>query len=279
MIREIFVPLLRSGSDGAALDAAMAVAKAHDAHICALVTLEHPMPLVTEFGYVPVEASQRQLDETRAAAEAQAARARAHLAREAVSSEVRLTEVMLLWSEETAALHARHADLSVIGGPDPAQAVPRFALTFKSLLLQSGRPVLVLPMGATLSLPPRRVVLAWKHTREAARALHDALPLFANATEVEVLMIDPEVAEGRHGEQPGADIARHLTRHGLSVNVVAMPREGRSVGESLLRHVQDVDADLLVMGGYGHPRWREVVLGGATRTVLEGARRPVLFAH
>ena len=279
MIREIFVPLLRSGSDGAALDAAMVVAKAHDAHICALVTLEHPMPLVTEFGYVPVEASQRQLDETRAAAEAQATHARAHLAREAVSSEVRLTEVMLLWSEETAALHARHADLSVLGGPDPAQAVPRFALTFKSLLLQSGRPVLVLPMGATLILPPRRVVLAWKPTGEASRAVHDALPLLAKASEIDVLMIDPEVAEGRHGEQPGADIARHLARHGLSVNVVAMAREGRSVGENLLRHVQEVGADLLVMGGYGHPRWRQVVLGGATKTVLEGARAAVLFSH
>lgn len=279
MIREIFVPLLRFDSDAAAIDAALALAKTHDAHISALVTLEHPMPLVTEFGYVPVEASQRELDEASAAAEAQAARARAHLAREAVSSEVRLTEVMMLWSEETAALHARHADISVLGGPDPKQGSPRFALTFKSLLLNSGRPVLVVPMGASLPTPLRRVVLAWKPAPEATRALHDALPLLAGAGEIDVLMIDPQVAEGRHGEQPGADIARHLSRHGLTVNVVSMPKEGRSIGANLLRHVQEVDADLLVMGGYGHAHWREMILGGATRTVLDGMRKAVLFSH
>lgn len=279
MIREIFVPLLRFDSDAAAIDAALSLAKAHDAHISALVTLEHPMPLVTEFGYVPVEASQRELDEASAAAEAQAARARTQLAREAVSSEVRLTEVMMLWSEETAALHARHADISVLGGPDPKQGSPRFALTFNSLLLSSGRPVLVVPTGASLPSPLRRVVLAWKPAPEATRALHDALPLLAGTSGIDVLMIDPQVAEGHHGEQPGADIARHLSRHGLAVNVVSMPKEGRSIGANLLHHVQDVDADLLVMGGYGHAHWREMILGGATRTVLDGMRKAVLFSH
>ena len=252
MIREIFVPLLRSPSDAAALDAAMVLARAHQAHVTSLVTLEHPMPLVTEFGYVPVESSQRLLAESRVAAEALAARTRAQLAKEDVSSEVRLTEVMLLWSEETAALHARHCDLSVIGGPDPGDTVPHFGLNFKSLLMHSGRPLLVVPQGAKVSSPARRVVIAWKPTAEAARAVHEALPLMAASSQIDVLMIDPQVAEGRHGEQPGADI---------------------------LRHVQDVGADLLVMGGYGHARWREVVLGGATRSILEGARCAVLFSH
>lgn len=279
MIREIFVPLMRSPSDAAALDAAMVLARAHQAHVTSLVTLEHPMPLVTEFGYVPVESSQRLLDESRVAAEALAARTRAQLAKEDVSSEVRLTEVMLLWSEETAALHARHCDLSVIGGPDPGDTSPHFGLNFKSLLMHSGRPLLVVPQGAKVSSPARRVVIAWKPTAEAARAVHEALPLMAASSQVDVLMIDPQVAEGRHGQQPGADIARHLSRHGLTVNVVSSPREGRSDGAAILRHVQDVGADLLVMGGYGHARWREVVLGGATRSILEGARCAVLFSH
>lgn len=279
MIREIFVPLLRNASDSAALDAAMALARAHKAHVTSLVTLEHPMPLVTEFGYVPIEASQRQLDGSRAAAEALAARTRTQLAHEDITSEVRITEAMLLWSEETAALHARHCDLSVMGGPDPQDPSPHFALNFKSLLMHSGRPVLVVPQGATVSAPARRVVIAWKPTAEAARAVHEALPLLASSSQIDVLMIDPQVDEGRHGEQPGANIARHLARHGLAVNVVALPREGRSDGAAILRHVQDVGADLLVMGGYGHARWREVVLGGATRCILDGARTAVLFSH
>ena len=103
--------------------------------------------------------------------------------------------------------------------------------------------------------------------------------LLAASSQIDVLMIDPQVAEDRHGEQPGADIARHLARHGLAVNVVALPREGRNDGAAILRHVQDVGADLLVMGGYGHARWREVVLGGATRCILDGARTAVLFSH
>ena len=81
------------------------------------------------------------------------------------------------------------------------------------------------------------------------------------------------------GEQPGADIARHLARHGLSVRVVAQPRQGRSIGEALLQFVDEDGSDLLVMGGYGHSRWREAILGGTTRRVLEGMRTPVLFAH
>lgn len=279
MIKEIFVPLLHAGSDLAALDAAVALARLHDAHISVLVTLEHPMPLVTEFGYVPLELTQQQFEEARSAAEKQAKRARDHLAKEAVSSEVRLTEVMLLWSEETAALQARHADISIIGGPDPGKDSPRFALTFKSLLLNSGRPVLLIPRHAKLNVPMRRVVVAWKPTGESSRALHDALPLLANASEIDVLIVDPRVSEGQHGQQPGADIAQHLARHGLKVNVVSQPKAGLSVGGNVLMHVQDVDADLLVMGGYGHARWREVVLGGATNSVLEGATRPVLFSH
>ena len=279
MIRDIFVPLLRQASDDSALDVALAMALANDAHISALVTLEHPMPVVTELGYVPLEMGQKQLEDARAAAEFQAAHARARLASEAVSSEVRVTEVMMLWSEEAAALKARHADISVLGGPDPTPTTPRFSLTFNTLLLHSGRPVLVVPTGATLSVPPQKVVLAWTPTREATRALHDALPLLSKASEIDVLMIDPQTGLAGHGQEPGADIARHLARHGLSVRVVAMPHSGLSDGASLLRYVDEVDADLLVMGGYGHARWRQVVLGGATHAVLQGARKPVFFAH
>ena len=208
MIRDIFVPLLRLASDESALDVAMALALAHDAHISALVTLEHPMPMVTELGYVPLELSQQQLDAARAAADVQAAHARVRLAREAVSSEVRMTEVMLLWSEEAAALQARHADISVLGGPDPTHATPRFALTFKSLLMQSGRPVLVVPTGATLSVPPQKVVLAWRPTREATRALHDALPLLAKGAPTRMLRLESDRSAPTATEDPNLETVR-----------------------------------------------------------------------
>lgn len=279
MIRDIFVPIMRSGSDDTALDAAMALAQVQQAHVTALVTVENPMPMATEFGYVPVEVNQQMLDDARTAADALAVKVRARLTREAVASEVRISDSMLLWSEETAALQARYADLSVLGGEDPNAMGNRFSLTFKSLLLQSGRPVLLVPMGVTLNARPQRVVLAWQPTREATRALHDALPLLPANCQIDVLTIDPVVAEGGHGQQPGADIATHLARYGLNLRVVSLPAMGRSVGDNLLEYVKQVDADWLLMGGYGHSRWREAILGGTTRTVLDGVRIPVLFAH
>lgn len=281
MIRDIFVPLLGSRSDQAALDGALAIATAQDAHVTALVTLQHPMPLVTEFGYVSAEVDQRVLDEARAEATNRAEETRKRLGRESVSSEVRVTEVMALWSEETAAMQAMHCDIAVIGRPAPGEfdGSPRFDLTFRSLLLRSGRPVLVVPPDAVLTVPARRVVLAWKPTPEAARALHASLPLLADAAEIDVLVIDPKVTESGYGEQPGADIARLLARHGVKANVVQQPRSGLRIGECLLRHVRETDADLLVMGGYGHRHWRELVLGGATHEVVADARKAVLFSH
>ena len=280
MIRDIFVPLLRAVTDHAALDAAVAIASAAgDAHVAALVTMESPLPIATEWGYVPAEINAQMMDEARKSAEAVAARARAHLARATVASEVRVTDALLLWGEETAAMQARYADLTVLAGPDRSAPAPRFALYFKSLLMTSGRPVLMVPGGATLQVPAKRVVVAWQPTGEAARALHDALPLLAPGAEIQVLMVDPVIAEGRHGEQPGADIATHLARHGLKVEVLAVPAQGDRVGDHLLIHARQAGADLLVMGGYGHARWREAVLGGTTRTVLDEATLPVLFAH
>lgn len=278
MVREIFVPLLRSSSDDNALAAAVEMAISLQAHITALVTLQYPLPLASEIAGVSVDFDQRLLDAARAEATGQVARARSFLARHAVSSEVRMTAPMALWSEQTAALQAQHCDISVIGGPEPGPDMSRFPLTFKSLLLHSGRPVMVIPKGAALKLPVRRAVIAWKPTAQASRAVHDALPLLDGA-EIDLLVIDPTVSEHGHGEQPGADIATHLARHGLKVNVIQRPSASLGVGDCLLQHVREADADLLVMGGYGHSHWREVILGGVTHSVWHEASRPVLFSH
>jgi nucleotide-binding universal stress UspA family protein len=281
VIREIFVPLLRTASGDAALDAALALAAAQEAHVTAMLALEHPLPVISEIGMVVIEPDLRQLEVERAAANARAEQARARLAREAVSSEVRVTECLALWSEEAAALQALHCDLSVLGKPgrEEADGAPAFSRMFRTLLMRSGRPVLVVPTGATLAPPIRRVVLAWKPTPEASRALHEALPLLSRAAEIDVLAVDPQPTEGGYGEQPGADVAQLLARHGFKARVVQRPGEGRSTGSGILEHVQASGAELLVMGGYGHRHWRELVLGGATREVVEGARTPVLLSH
>lgn len=279
MVRDILVPLQFTGSDTAALDAAAALAAAHGAHVAVLATVTYPAPIATEWGMAASMVSQAEFDRVLGTVRGAGEAARQHLERAGTPCELRLVETLLNWPEEAAAMHGRHADLSVIGGPDPVSANPRFNAFFSALLLDTGRPVLVVPPTAKLLVPPRRVVLAWQPRREPSRAIHDALPLLPRDARVDVLVLDPEVGEFGHGQQPGADIAAHLARHGLQVEVVSQPREGRSTGAAIVDHAARQRADLVVMGGYGHSRWRQQVLGGTTRTVLEQATVPVLFAH
>jgi nucleotide-binding universal stress UspA family protein len=137
----------------------------------------------------------------------------------------------------------------------------------------------VVPPGFKTHLPARHVVVAWRPTREAARALHDAMPLLHAAETVDVLELDPVGGERGDGPQPGADIAVHLARHGLKVRVVVQKRTGESVAMALLGHVVQSGAGLLVAGGYGHSRFREWALGGVTRELLKSSSVPVLFSH
>jgi nucleotide-binding universal stress UspA family protein len=123
------------------------------------------------------------------------------------------------------------------------------------------------------------VVIAWNSAREAARAVHDAMPLLIAAEAVTVLTIDPREGPQGHGELPGADISLHLARHGVKAQVERTVSADLPVGEVLLSRLADLGADLLVMGAYGHSRMRELLLGGATRSLLQSMTVPVLMSH
>jgi nucleotide-binding universal stress UspA family protein len=124
-----------------------------------------------------------------------------------------------------------------------------------------------------------RVLVGWNASREAARAVNDALPMLAGATTTCILAANPERGIGGHGEEPGADIALHLARHGLSVTVEHRVAPDVPDADLLLNHASDMSADLLVVGAYGHSRLREFVLGGVTRTLLRQMTVPVLMSH
>lgn len=279
MIRDLFVYLLGMPADAAAVQAAVALGREHEAHVSALSVVHAPIPYASEWGVTAVGLDQAGFDALRRDAEAAAARAREALESAGVAGEVRVVDSPLAWPEEVAALHARHADLCVVGGPPPGAPASRFGTSFDALLMHSGRPVLLVPQDAKLMVPPRRVVLAWQPRRESTRALHDALPWLPRDARVDILVVNPQSTALGYGEAPGADIARHLARHGCQAQVVEVDRGSRSTGQALLDHADEVRADLVVMGGFSHSRWREQVFGGVTRTVLEGARGPVLFSH
>jgi len=174
-------------------------------------------------------------------------------------------------------LHARYADLVLIGQTD-ASDDSKVPTDFpERLVLAAGRPVLILPAVGKFATIGKRILIAWNPSREATRAVTDAIPLLQRADNVHVMAVNPKA--GEHGSVPGADIGLYLARHGVRVDVKTDHGAEIDVGNELLSRAADLDADLIVMGGYGHSRLKEWVLGGATRTILESMTAPVLMSH
>jgi nucleotide-binding universal stress UspA family protein len=180
---------------------------------------------------------------------------------------------------DAVALHARYADLVVIGQSNedwPSGVGKEFA---RDLPLAAGRPVLVVPYAFEKKPIGRRILIAWNASREAARAASDALPLLKRASHVQVVAFRPGAPGAAHGEEPGADIGLFLARHGVHVTVSRQDAPDLDVGSQLLSRAADLSADLIVMGAWGHSRLREFILGGVTRTLLESMTVPVLMSH
>jgi nucleotide-binding universal stress UspA family protein len=175
-------------------------------------------------------------------------------------------------------VHAYYADLVVIARPESASPTAGPPGLAESLVLSSGRPIIMFPPHGAVS-QVRRVLVAWNATRESIRAVADALPLLVKANAVEVLVIDHQRRPEGHGQEPGADIARHLARHGAHVEVRSLSSGGGDVGRLLLSQAASFGGDLLVMGAYGHTQLREWIFGGVTRTVLYEAGLPVLMSR
>lgn len=199
------------------------------------------------------------------------------MAREGVSAEWRVARVAQI---QDGIMQARYADLAIIGQIDPddhSQFVPEIAP--EDMILNAGRPVLVVPHSGRFATLGERVIVAWNAGREAARAVNDALPLLAKAKAVTVLSVNPVTGASQHGDVPGADIAVHLARHGVSVTVEKTHTKELDPADVLLNRITDLGADLLVTGGYGRSRTRELILGGVTRDLLRRMTVPVLMSH
>jgi len=174
-------------------------------------------------------------------------------------------------------LHARYADLVILGQRDPDAESAVDTGFVENVLLAAGRPVLTVPCVGTFDALGKRVLVAWNATREAARAVTDALPLLQRADAVQIITINPGARA--HGDIPGADIALYLARHGVRVEVKIERAVDIDVGNMLLSRAADLGGDLIVMGAYGHSRVREYVMGGATRMLLDTMTMPVLMSH
>lgn len=256
-------------------DAACALAASHGAHLAALHVRQLPF-VPADFGAgVPplvIEWQERAADELVAEATKAVEEARR---RSGQAIEWRLAQGEI---GAVTLLHSRYADLTIVsqGADDVSEATVADGLP-EALVMGSGRPALIVPRYGQFSTVGERVLVAWNRTREATRAVHDALPLLTRAKAVTVMEVNP-----RKGEVPhiaGAEIATHLARLGVKAEVSSTVAEDINVGDAILSRLSDLGADLLVMGAYGHSRLREYAFGGVTLHILKHMTVPVLMSH
>ena len=175
--------------------------------------------------------------------------------------------------------HGKSADIIIVSATDPAEVSGVELDCIERVLVGAGRPLLVLPRGSEHVLDLDQVVVGWNGGKEAARAVFDAIPLLQSAKSVHVVCVDAKNEERVTPDEPGRRIVATLQRHKIKCEAKTMEGGGESAGKALLKHAQEINAGLIVMGAYGHSRLREFVFGGATRHVLDDMTRPVLMSH
>lgn len=181
---------------------------------------------------------------------------------------------------ETVRRHVRWYDLAVLGQIDRINKDEAIDwLAPDRIILGGGRPVLVHPHDGEFPVIGKRVLVAWDGSREATRAVHDAMPILQKAESVHVISFFPDAAKAEEGLEPGEDLCAHLALHGVPAVCDATVAEDSGITQLMLSRVAAENADLVVMGGYGHSRLRETVLGGATREMLRDMTVPVLMSH
>jgi nucleotide-binding universal stress UspA family protein len=214
--------------------------------------------------------------ENRATAQQAADRFEAAAKREGLSAEHRIVEANLRLAATLFGRIARCFDLAVVGQTDPDRAL-RDDLLIEAVLFQSGRPVVVVPYIQREGLKLCHVLVCWDGSHNAARAIADSLPFLIRGKKAQIVTVAS--GDGKTDELPGADLGEHLARHGLNVEVKRLVAAGVDISNVILSYAADCGADFIVMGGYGHSRLREFVLGGATRGILQSMTVPVLMAH
>lgn len=275
--KDLLVHLNNSKHRAKRLDIAIRLAQASDAHLVGLYTatdLFAPALLTSQLAAGLIAAQRGLFADERNKAKAE------------FEERGRKAGISIEWREveedsgAMATLNTRYADLAVIGQPDPDEALsPKELDLAERVVLDSGRPILMVPYAGRFPTLGQRVLIAWNASAQATRAVNDALPLLAQAKAITVLAVNPRGGERGHGEVPGADIALHLARHGLKAEAAHAFADDIDASDVILSRASDLGVNLIVMGAYGRPRLRELVLGGVTRSLFQHMTVPVLMSH
>jgi nucleotide-binding universal stress UspA family protein len=277
MIKDLVVNL-SAGSGGldVACNYAISVAEAFRAHAFGIAFAYEPILPPSVMGGLPPEVVESQRAEGEATANTLIAGFEDAARRAGLSAQSRTIPTSLAGAADLFGQIARRFDLSVVSQSEPDMVAPQ-DLIIEAALFESGRPVLVVPYIQKEGLNLDRVLVCWDASRNAARAIADAMPFLARSKAIDVIVVATE--RPKSDELPGADIAHHLARHELKVDLKRIVTGGGDVASTILSYAADSGATFMVMGGYGHSRLREFILGGATRGILSAMTVPTLMSH
>jgi nucleotide-binding universal stress UspA family protein len=275
MIKDLIVNLSLGTHDPSG-DFAISVADAFRAHVLGVAFSYEPVIPGTVMGGIPPEFIESQRTESDQKARAAIARFEETAQRVGVSAETRMVSASISDAADQLGRMARRFDLAVVGQPEGERAAPEEVVD-EGVLFESGRPVIFVPYIQKAALKLDRVMVCWDGGRTATRAIADAMPFLQKAKQVEIVMIGSKQAKS--DDAPGADLAQHLARHGLDITLKRITSPDIDVASTILSYAADTSTDFIVMGGYGHSRLREFILGGATSGILKSMTVPVLMSH
>jgi nucleotide-binding universal stress UspA family protein len=278
MCKDLMVQLDGTNEDEVRLAHAESIAARFQAHLtglCINPIPEYGLAFAGDPGFVAADTVIQLEDRARTEAELVLARLKDRFARIGVPNEVRNIVEFASDVPNLAASESRWADLFVASAPYRNSNSFVSDRIFEAVLFGAGHSIYVVPPKRKVRRDLRNVIVAWQDTRESARGVTEALPFLRASTHTRLVTVD---AEGDRGEA-AIDIAGHLDRHGVNVEITAVEAGEKTVAEVLIDEANKMSADLIVMGAYGHSRFREWILGGVTRKMLETSDVPVLIAH
>jgi nucleotide-binding universal stress UspA family protein len=275
MIKDIVVNLGLGEHDPAG-DFAISVAETFEAHVLGVAFVYDPIVPGVVMGGISPQFIESQRADNEKAARGAVARFEQAAKRIGVSYETVSVSASISGAADRLGRLARRFDLAIVGQPERPKSAPDEVVD-EGVLFESGRPVIFVPYIQKAALKLDRVLVCWDGSRAATRAIADSLPFLHKAKKIEIVMVAGK--PGKSDEIAGADLGQHLARHGLKVEVKRITSPDIDVSSTVLSHAADSNADMIVMGGYGHSRLREFILGGVTRGILEQMTVPALMSH
>ena len=275
MIKDVVVNLGLGAQDPAG-NYAISIAETFNAHLLGVAFAYEPVIPGSVMGGIPPEFLEAQRSESEKGARAAIARFEQAAKRAGISFDTRVLNASVSGASDMLGRIGRRFDIVVVGQPSRERPMPDEVID-EGVLFECGRPVIFVPFIQKAGLALDRVMLCWDGGRTATRAIADSMPFLEKAKQVEVVVVGSKPPKS--DEVSGADIGQHLARHGLKVEVKRITSPDIDVPSTILSYAADSSADMIVMGGYGHSRLREFVLGGATRGLLESMTVPVLMSH